>query len=65
MKPAGGRGKKVYEGGEGAPRLVVRLDPDVLAWLRQRPEGVRSWVESSARLQMGTPSDGEQQVAEG
>lgn len=40
------------QGGE-APRLSVRMDPEILAWLQARPEGPRAFIEGAARREMG------------
>ncbi len=45
----GGRGRKVYQTDKGAPLLQTRVDPEVLSWLKARPEGVRSWIENLVR----------------
>lgn len=39
--------------GTGATQvLTVRLSPDVRAWLLERPEGARAWIEAHAAREM-------------
>ncbi len=33
----------------GAPRLISRVDPDVLEWATSRPEGTRQYLERLIR----------------
>lgn len=41
--------KKLYENAKdyeaGAPRLVTRVDPEVLEWIESRPEKPRPYIE--------------------
>lgn len=47
--------ERTYDnGGQGAPRLSVRLEPDILSWVRERPEGARAWIEGLAREAMAS-----------
>lgn len=35
----------------GAPKLVVRVDPDVFEHVQSRPEGARPYIESLVRAE--------------
>lgn len=42
--------KKIYDGPEeGAPRLITRIEPALLAWAKAQPEGIRAYVERIIR----------------
>ncbi len=45
--------KQVYEKkvdyDRGAPKLMTRVDPDVLEWVQGQPEGIRKYIEKVIR----------------
>lgn len=53
--PGRPKGSRKYEDlGQdyGAPKLTVRLSPDVLGWLKAQPEGARATIEGLVRAAM-------------
>ena len=41
--------EKSKSGERGAPRLITRIDPELLKWAKDQPEGVREYIERLIR----------------
>lgn len=48
-EPKRGRPKKYSEQEYGAPRLTIRVDPDVHQYVMSQPEGARLYIERVVR----------------
>lgn len=48
-EPKRGRPKKYSEQEYGAPRLTIRVDPDVHQYVTAQPEGARLYIERVVR----------------
>lgn len=48
-EPKRGRPKKYSEQEYGAPRLTIRVDPDVHQFVMSQPEGARLYIERVVR----------------
>lgn len=45
-------GRPKQYNGEGAPRMTIRFDPDVLAWLKASDEGARDAIQGLVRQEI-------------
>ena len=56
-EPKRGRPKKYSEQEYGAPRLTIRVDPDVHQYVMSQPEGARLYIERVVREDRSRPSE--------
>lgn len=49
-----GRPRKYFNesGQDGAPKLTIRLDPELYSYIHSRPEGPRQFLETLIKIEM-------------